>query len=88
MTRRLTIEVDSAHWPGSQTDANLVIRTRRRWLRLFVAYGTPPGSHIGLWHTDPAWGVHGWNLRVGRRYRGPCLTVLAHTRPASDDERQ
>jgi hypothetical protein len=65
-------------------EANLTAETRRRWVRLFACYGIPPGSHIGLWHTSGGFTgeLHGWNLRVGRRYIGPCLTLLAHTRPA------
>ncbi len=61
-------------------ESDLVLQTDGRWLRLGAFYGTPPGSHIGLWRTR--WGsVRGVNLRVGRRYIGPCLTLLIHTRP-------
>jgi hypothetical protein len=74
------IETHYANHPGEQREAGVVFTTRRRWLRLFAAYGTPPGSHIGLWRTDTGT-VHGWNLRIGRRYVGPCLTLLTHTRP-------
>lgn len=76
----LEIETSYANHPGIQRDAEIVFTTRRRRLRLFAAFGTPPGSHIGLWHTNTGT-VHGWNLRVGRRYVGPCLTLLAHTGP-------
>lgn len=57
-------------WPG-------------RWVRLAAYFGTPPGSHIGLWRTRGGYSgaLQGLNLRVGRRYVGPCLTVFVHTRP-------
>lgn len=67
-------------------EANLTAKSRRRWVRLFACYGPPPGSRIGIWHTDTGT-VHGWNLRIGRRYIGPCLTLLTHTRPARPNER-
>lgn len=69
----------------SQNEAEIVILTTRRRIRLFGTYGTPPGSHIGLWRTNIG-DTSGWNLRVGRRYIGPCVTVLAHTRPARPHE--
>ena len=53
----------------------------RRWVRVAAYYGSPPGSHIGFWRTR-AGTVHGWNLRIGKRYVGPCLTLLVHTRQA------
>jgi len=62
-------------------EADLVWNGPRRWARVGAFWGTPPGSHIGLWRTRMR-SVHGWNYRVGRRYRGPCLTLLAHTRPS------
>lgn len=68
-------------------EAGLVIETPGRWLRLFAVYGEAPGSHMcgrhwAAWYTDCGPGkVHGWNVRVGW-WPGPCLTVLAHTRPA------
>ena len=52
-----------------------------RWLRIAAYYGSPPGSHIGFWRTR-AGTVRGWNLRVGKRYIGPCLTLMIHTRPS------
>ncbi|MFG2059681.1 hypothetical protein ACGFI9_37285 [Micromonospora sp. NPDC048930] len=64
-----------------QRGGDIVIRTRRRWLRLAVYYGTPPGSHIGFWRTK-GHGLRGWNLRLGKRYAGPCLTAFVHTKPA------
>jgi hypothetical protein len=67
-------------------EANLIAATHRRWVRLFACYGPPPGSHIGLWHTQMGQ-VHGWNLRIGRRYVGPCLTLLAHTRSGRESDR-
>jgi len=70
---------------ASQSEAEVVIRTPHRRLRLLGVYGTPPGSHIGLWRTRTG-DTSGWNLRIGRRYVGPCITVLAHTRPARPDE--
>ena len=67
-----------------QRGGDIVIRTRRRWLRLAVYYGTPPGSHIGFWRTRGGFSgsLRGWNLRVGKRYSGPCLTAFVHTKPA------
>lgn len=49
-------------------------------LRVGAFYGSPPGSHIGLWRTNYH-GLKGLNLRIGRRYVGPCLTVLVHWLP-------
>ena len=65
-------------------EAGLVLETPRRWLRLFAVYGDAPGSHMAgkhwaAWHTDTGT-VHGWNVRAGW-WPGPCLTLLAHTRP-------
>jgi len=60
---------------------DLVIETASRWVRFAVYWGTPPGSHIWLWRTS--WGeLKGLNLRIGRRYVGPCLTMFVHTHPA------
>ena len=70
-------------------EAGLVFETPRRWLRLFAVWGEAPGSHmigrhLTAWHTDCGPGeVHGWNVRAGW-WPGPCLTVLAHTRPGRD----
>lgn len=72
MRARLSVEFDTGRHTD-QTDVNLVIRTPRRW-------HTDTGGPFGG-------AVHGWNLRVGRRYTGPCLTLLAHTRPAREAER-
>lgn len=58
--------------------ADLSIDTLGRWVRICVAIGTPPGSHIGLWRTN-GYGLRGLNLRIGRRIAGPCLTVFIHT---------
>ncbi|MEU8023688.1 hypothetical protein AB0B88_15885 [Micromonospora haikouensis] len=67
-----------------QRGGDLRIETRRRWVRFALYYGTPPGSHIGFWRTRGRFSddslLRGWNLRVGRRYLGPCLTLLVHTR--------
>lgn len=59
------------------------------WYRFAVFFGSAPGSHMGLWHTDMGnWlqggAVHGWNYRVGSLRR--CVTLLAHTRKANPDE--
>lgn len=90
--RLLTID---GHWRvrhethGLDIEAGLVFETRRRWLRLFAVWGDAPGSHmigkhLAAWRTDCGPGqVRGWNLRTGW-WPGPCLTVLAHTRPARD----
>ena len=89
--RLLTID---GHWrvrrdeprmpAGLDIEAGLVIEAPGRWLRLFAVWGEAPGSHmtgrhLAAWHTDTG-RVHGWNARAGR-WPGPCLTVLAHTRP-------
>ncbi|MFY1595464.1 hypothetical protein [Micromonospora sp. WMMD737] len=62
-----------------QHGGDIVIKTTGRWLRLAVYYGTPPGSHIGFWRTRYGT-LRGWNLRLGKRYVGPCLTAFVHTR--------
>jgi hypothetical protein len=65
----------------SQIGGDIVVTVLRRWIRFAAYYGEPPGSHIGFWRTR--WGtLSGWNLRVGRRYVGPCLTVFVHTHPS------
>lgn len=92
--RLLTVE---RHWrvrddsdlPGLRrldVEAGLVLTWPGRWVRLFAVWGTAPGSHMigrhwAAWHTDTGT-VHGWNLRAGW-WPGPCLTMLAHTRPES-----
>ena len=83
MSRRFRLTIETTRHPPEQTDINLVIEYCGHWFRLFAAYGIPPGSNIGLWHTSMG-EVHGWNFRVGRRLTGPCLTVLAHTRKDRD----
>lgn len=60
-------------------EASLVVRVGRRWVRVGAFYGPPPGSHIGLWRTRSGT-LRGLNVRLGRRYVGPCLTLIAHTR--------
>lgn len=65
---------------------DIKIEGSRRWVRLAAYWGEPPGSHIGLWHTDTGT-VHGWNLRIGRRYIGPCLTLFVHTRRVATRDR-
>src|SRR6185369_9357910 len=64
---------------GNNLEATIVFQIGSRWIRLGVFYGTPPGSHIGFWRTQWA-DLRGLNLRIGRRYIGPCLGFLAHTR--------
>lgn len=57
----------------------MAVRIGRCWVRFAAAYGQPAGSHIGVWRTR--WGdLRGLNLRIGKRYIGPALTVLLHTR--------
>lgn len=70
---------------ADQRGGDIRIETRRRWLRLAVYYGTPPGSRIGFWRTGGGFSgsLRGWNVRVGRRYVGPCLTVFVHTHPTA-----
>jgi len=48
-----------------------------RWWRTAAFLGEPPGSHTGFWRTN-AYGLQGWNYRVGPYRR--CLTVFVHTR--------
>lgn len=64
---------------------DLVVRLFGRWVRFAAYYGTPPGSHIGVWRTRMGEMV-GINLRVGRRYVGPTLTTFVHTRPLREGE--
>lgn len=57
---------------------DLVVQALGWWVRLAVYAGSPPGSHIGVWRTR--WcGLYGLNVRVGRRYIGPCVTAFIHT---------
>lgn len=70
----MTITIEARR--DSQGGDLVVIIGGWRRFRLGAYYGPPPGSHIGLWRTPGL----GWNLRVGKRYLGPCLTLLAHTR--------
>jgi hypothetical protein len=72
-------------WSSDNKGGDLVLWTRRRRYRLAAYWGTPPGSHIGFWRTR-AGGLRGINLRIGRRYVGPFLTILAHTRRRHDWE--
>jgi hypothetical protein len=64
---------------------DLVVEWFGRWQRFALYVGSPPGSHIGFWRTrvDTMRGV---NLRIGRRYTGPCLTVFVHTRPSRREQ--
>jgi len=65
-----------------QRGGDIVFKTRRRWLRLALYYGDLPGSHIGFWRTRGGFSgaLYGWNLRVGKRIVGPCLTMFVHTK--------
>lgn len=64
---------------------DIVVEMFGRWMRFALYVGSPPGSHIGLWRTK--WGeLSGINLRVGRRYIGPCVTLFVHTRRSREVE--
>ncbi len=77
MSRSKTgIEIRRERHPDNR-GGDLVIRTRHLRMRLAAYYGTPPGSHVGLWRTHSG-ELYGVNLRIGRRYTGPCLTVFVH----------
>lgn len=68
----------SPEWHTDQKGCDVRMTSRRRgFWRFSVYWGTPPGSHIGLWRTVTG-DVRGLNLRVGRRITGPCLTLLTH----------
>ena len=81
----ITLERRSGH-AAEQRWADVRLSGPDRWVRFGVFYGTPPGSHIGLWRTRVD-DLRGWNLRVGRRYAGPCLTMLAHWRTTAVPEK-
>jgi hypothetical protein len=71
-TAELTVSVTP-----DQHAVALVVTVGRLWLRGLLAYGNPPGSHIGVWRTS--WGgLRGLNVRVGRRIVGPCVTAFVH----------
>ena len=74
----LNMERRSGH-AAAQRWADVRLSRRDQWIRLGVFYGTPPGSHIGLWRTRYD-DLYGWNLRIGRRYTGPCVTLVLHWR--------
>lgn len=63
-------------------DVNLAVTVGPLWGRVMLAYGAPPGSRIGVWITRGGFTgrLRGINVRVGRRYTGPCVTALAHFR--------
>lgn len=65
-----------------QRGGDVVITAGKRWLRVALYIGSPPGSHIGFWRTRIG-PMRGLNLRIGRRYVGPCVTVFAHYRNGS-----
>ena len=73
-------------WTPEQKGGGVRLNLRRRWIRVAAYYGQPPGSHIGLWRTRVD-DLSGLNLRIGRRYIGPCVTALIHTRPQHHYER-
>jgi hypothetical protein len=92
--RRLTPKIKvSGQWVRGRTSpidygnrgGDLVIEWFGRWLRFAVYVGSPPGSHIGFWRTCVGT-MRGINLRVGRRYIGPCVTVFVHTRPSRREQ--
>ncbi len=73
----MTVKV-SREWYPDQKGGDLVVEALGHWVRFAVYVGTPPGSHIGIWRTS--WGdLKGLNVRVGKRYIGPCLTAFVHT---------
>lgn len=68
-----------------QSYGELVVRTRKRWLRFFVAYDDKaPWPRYGFWRTR-GWEVRGVNLRVGAKFPGPCVTVAVFWRRLRDD---
>lgn len=62
-----------------QRGGDVVVTAFGRWIRVALYIGSPPGSNIGIWRTR-AGELTGVNVRVGRRYIGPCLTAFVHTR--------
>lgn len=63
-----------------QSYAEVVIRTRKRWVRLFICHDRKAGwPRYGFWRTG-GWEVRGVNLRVGVKFPGPCVTALVHWR--------
>lgn len=56
---------------------NASIRVMGRRFRVAAYLGDAPGSHMGFWRSD-AYGLKGWNYRIGRLDR--CFTLLAHMR--------
>lgn len=77
-----SVEIHGERTP-EQIGGGIRVTVGRRWIRVAVYYGSPPGSHIGFWRTRVG-GLLGLNLRIGRRYLGPCLTVLVHTKTPED----
>jgi hypothetical protein len=73
-------------WPVDYGNrgGDLIVEMFGRWVRFALYVGSPPGSHIGFWRTRGGFTgeMQGLNLRIGRRYIGPCLTVFVHTRPS------
>lgn len=72
----MTIKVSRDRHPDNR-GGDVVVEAFGRWVRVALYVGTPPGSHIGIWRTS--WGeLKGLNVRVGRRYVGPCVTAFVH----------
>lgn len=68
-----------------QSYAEVVVRTRRRWVRFFVAHDQKaPWPRYGLWRTRGC-EVRGVNLRLGAKFPGPCVVALVHWRRLRDD---
>lgn len=58
---------------------NLKVTVQGRWFRVAAYWGSAPGSHMGFWRSN-AFGLRGWNYRVGNLNR--CLTAFVHTKRA------
>jgi hypothetical protein len=68
-------------------EADLRVMLPRRWWRVGVFYGPPPGSHMGWWLTggDGLWGINYRRQVSSGPGRWRCLTLLAHTRDRADE---
>jgi hypothetical protein len=71
--------IGGSYTGGTGWQRDIRAQTTSHMIRAFACYGTPTGSHIGFWYTRSG-AVRGVNLRIGRRYVGPCLTMLVHWR--------
>jgi len=68
-----------------QSYAEVVLRTRSRWLRFFAARDREATwPRYGFWRTRGC-EVRGVNLRVGAKFPGPCVVALVHWRRLRDD---